>query len=117
MSNHLPAYAKYDLFFSPQRISALKGIRGKTWQRLVAQAAERSKTHSDALALSLTVIEICGCATCEKDSYRAQMGCATCARRTLQSFKGNDDELLDSVEESHTKIKLYLANTQHRNTV
>ncbi len=109
MSDHLPAYAQYDLFFSPQRISALKGLRGKKWQTLVIKTATLPETHPDALALSLTVIELCGCDTCEKDSYRAQLGCTACARRTLQGFKGEDSELLILFEDSRAKIGEYLA--------
>ena len=104
MPKYLPAYAKYDLLFSPQRIPALKDMRGKKWRVLVSMVAELPETHPDALALALTVIELSGCETCEKDSYRAQLGCATCARRTLLRFKGTDDMLLREFEPAREKI-------------
>ncbi len=108
MPKHLPAYAKYDLLFSPQRISALKDIRGRKWRMLASMVAELPETHPDALALSLTVIQLSGCETCEKDSYRAQLGCATCARRSLVSFKGSDEALLRDFETARKKIIAHL---------
>jgi hypothetical protein len=69
------------------------------------------ETHEDVLAFSLMMIRLGNCLTCDLDSYRASLGCSQCARRTVQSFKGKDDKLIDKMEEARHELRAY--NDQH----
>jgi hypothetical protein len=42
------------------------------------------------------------------DSYRAQRGCALCARQSVLSFKGTDKELIQRYERAKKEISRYL---------
>jgi hypothetical protein len=42
------------------------------------------------------------------DSYRAQRGCALCARQSVLSFKGTDKELIQRYERAKKEINRYL---------
>ncbi len=92
-------YSKYELLFTPRLIPVLRNLRGKRWQRLVDALCELPEMHPDVLAFSMMMISLDNCLGCEMDSYRAQRGCVTCARHTIDKFKGTDDQLLMYFEE------------------
>jgi hypothetical protein len=95
MMDKLPqVYGSYDLLFTPQLIATLRDVRGEEWAGLVDRLSTLPETHPDALAFSMMVIQLNSCVTCEMDSYRAQRGCAACARHAVISFKGSDKQLL-----------------------
>ena len=73
-------YRKYELLFTPHLGPELRDLRGEEWRRLIDYLSTVSETHPDALAFSLMMIRLGSCLTCEMDSYRAQRGCALCAR-------------------------------------
>ena len=93
--NELPqVYQKYELLFTPHLIPKLRDLRGEAWQELIDYVSTLSETHPEALGFSMMMIRINSCLTCEMDSYRAQRGCALCARQSILSFKGTDKQLL-----------------------
>lgn len=94
MSNLPQVYRKYDLLFTPRLIPELRPLRGDDWAGLIDRLADLPETHPDVLAFSVMMIKLGSCLTCEMDSYRAQRGCAACARQTIISFKGTDQQLL-----------------------
>ncbi len=97
--NNLPqVYCKYELLFTPHLISKLRNLRGEAWGKLIDDLAPLPDIHNDTLAFSMMMIKLGSCLTCEMDSYRAQRGCATCARQTITSFKGSDTQLIDQYE-------------------
>ncbi len=97
--SYLPqVYRKYDLLFTPRLISQLRTLRDEDWTRLIDYLTPLPETHPDALAFSMMMIDLGSCLTCEMDSYRAQRGCAMCARQTITSFKGSDSQLLNQYE-------------------
>jgi hypothetical protein len=99
LSNGLPqVYRNYDLLFTPRLISQLRNLRGQEWDAIIDYLADLPETHPDALAFSMMMIKLGGCLPCEMDSYRAQRGCATCARQTILGFKGTDKQLLKRYE-------------------
>lgn len=99
--NDLPqVYRKYDLLFTPSLIPQLRNLRGDEWAKLIDYLTPLPETHPDALAFSVMMINLGGCLSCEMDSYRAQRGCATCARQTILSFKGSDQQLLRRFEKA-----------------
>ena len=95
MSQVAHAYNKYELLFTPHLIPELEDLRGEEWRSLVGSVSKLPETHPDALAFSLMMIDLDGCLTCEMDSYRAQRGCALCARQAITSFKGTDSQLIN----------------------
>lgn len=102
---YLPqVYQKYDLLFTPRLIPQLRNLRGQDWAKLIDHLAALPETHPDALAFSMMMIKLGGCLPCEMDSYRAQRGCALCARHTIISFKGTDTQLMNRYEKARKLI-------------
>jgi len=91
-------YRNYDLLFTPRLIPQLRNLRGEAWIKLIDYLSSLPHTHPDALGFSMMMVELGGCLPCEMDNYRAQRGCAVCARHTIISFKGSDAELLKHYE-------------------
>ncbi|MGC9400172.1 MAG: hypothetical protein ACP5HM_13680 [Anaerolineae bacterium] len=65
--------------------------------------------HEEVLALGLLLINEGSCLTCDLDSYRASLGCCTCAQRTINGFKGDDEELLAAYHAALEEIQAYVA--------
>jgi hypothetical protein len=108
--NNLPqVYRKYDLLFTPRLIPQLRNLRGETWAALIDKLTKLPENHPDSLAFSIMMIELGGCLPCEMDSYRAQRGCAMCARQTIISFKGNENQLLQSYENARQIVAEYFS--------
>lgn len=104
MSHLAHAYSKYELLFTPHLIPTLRDLRGAEWEGLVDTLSDLPETHPDALAFSLMMIDLDGCLTCEMDSYRAQRGCAQCARQAVLSFKGTDTQLIRRFDQAKQEI-------------
>ncbi|MCS7250977.1 MAG: hypothetical protein RMK32_04990 [Anaerolineae bacterium] len=101
-------YPESEILFPPRCIPLLAETRGKVWKAMVRRVARLPEDHPDTLALSLTVIRIAGCLTCDMDSYRASLGCATCSQRAVAGFKGTDEELIQRLREARKEIEAYL---------
>ena len=86
-------YPDSEILFPPRCIPQLRDLRGPKWQRVVDRASFLPHNHPEVLAFGLMMIKLGSCLTCDLDSYRASLGCCTCARRTITGFKGDDDEL------------------------
>jgi len=108
MSELPQVYRKYELLFTPHLIPQLRDLRGEEWRKLIDYLSSLPETHSDALAFSLMMIRLGSCLTCEMDSYRAQRGCALCARQSVLSFKGTDKELIQRYERARKELTRYL---------
>lgn len=113
--NELPqVYQKYELLFTPHLISKLRDLRGEQWQELIDYLSALPETHPDALAFSMMMIRLDSCLTCEMDSYRAQRGCAMCARQAVLSFKGTDRQLIQRYQRAKRDIKWHLKAAKSR---
>ena len=107
--NELPqVYQKYELLFTPHLIPKLRDLRGEEWRQLIDSLSPLPEDHPDALAFSIMMVRLNSCLTCEMDSYRAQRGCALCARQTVLSFKGTDRQLIRRYEKSKGEIERHL---------
>jgi hypothetical protein len=100
MSDLPQVYRKYDLLFTPRLIPQLRNLRGEEWAQFIDYLTALPELHPDALAFSMMMITLGGCLSCEMDSYRAQRGCALCARQTIISYKGSDKQLLKRYEKA-----------------
>ncbi len=98
-------YPDSEILFPARCIPELRNVRpGETWRKLIDRLAQLPETHEDVLAFSLMMIRLSNCLTCDLDSYRASLGCCQCARRTIQSFKGNDSALVARMEEARSEL-------------
>lgn len=112
MSDLPQVYRNYDLLFTPRLIPQLRNLRGDEWAKLIDKLSPLPETHPDALAFAMMMIKLGGCLSCEMDSYRAQRGCATCARQTILSYKGSDRQLIQRYENARRLIDKQLSKTE-----
>lgn len=102
-------YPDSEILFPPHCIPQLRNLRGDEWARLIDRLANLPDQHEDVLGFSLMMIKLSSCLTCDLDSYRASLGCCTCARRTVGGFKGTDSEIVHLFEEEREEVRRYLA--------
>ncbi len=101
-------YPDSEILFPPRCIKQLRNIRGQEWQQLVDRIMTLPHNHAEVLAFGLLLIDEGSCLTCDLDSYRASLGCCTCAQRTINGFKGDDDELLATYHNALEQVQTYL---------
>ena len=102
-------YPRSEILFPHRCVAALKRMRGSDWQALVGHIANLSDIHPDSLAFALMMIKLSGCLNCDLDSYKASLGCCTCAKRAINAFKGSDKQLLRRYEEAKAELAQYMA--------
>ena len=66
----------------------------------------------DVLAFGLMMIRLGSCLTCDLDSYRASLGCCTCARRTISGYKEDDSALLELFDKSLAEVRAFIEKQQ-----
>ncbi len=101
-------HAKAELLFPAHLINTLRDLRGDEWRALVDRVAALPETHPDSLAFVLMMIELDGCLKCNSNNYKFLRGCYLCATQTVQSFKGDDQELFDMYRRAQDELNLYL---------
>lgn len=101
-------YPESEILFPSRVIPLLEDLRGDEWRQLVGKVKKLPETHVDSLAFSMMMINIGGCLTCDLDSYRASLGCATCAKRTIGSFKGTDKVLKKHFEDARKEVSAFV---------
>jgi len=105
-------YPDSEILFPPRCIQQLRDLRGPKWQALVRDIDVLPSNHENVLALGLMMIRLGSCLTCDLDSYRASLGCCTCARRTISGFKGDDISLLELFENSLLEVQDFINKRQ-----
>lgn len=100
-------YPDSEILFPPRCIPELRDLRGPAWTELVDRVSLLPGGHVDVLAFSLTIVELSSCLTCDLDSYRATLGCCTCAQRSVSGFKGTDEELIQLFDEKREEVRRY----------
>jgi len=101
-------YPDSEILFPPRCIPQLRDLRAAEWKELVEHVAALPDGHEDVLAFSLMMIRLGSCLTCDLDSYRASLGCCTCACRSVSGFKGSDKELVRKFEKTREAVRTYL---------
>ncbi len=107
-------YPESEILFPTRVIIQLVSLRGPEWRELVEHITSVPETHEDSLAFSLMMIKFNSCLTCDLDSYRASLGCSTCAKRMVAGFKGSDKALVRKYEEAQQEVIGYLESTGQR---
>ena len=105
-------YPDSEILFPPRCIPLLRNLRGPEWAKLIDHIASVPDGHEDVLGFSLMMIRLGSCLTCDLDSYRASLGCCTCARRSISGFKGSDKELIQMFEETREEAREYLESNE-----
>ena len=101
-------YPRSEILFPHRCVSSLGQMRGAEWRKLVNRIAELPDTHSESLAFALMMITLTGCLNCDLDSYKASLGCCTCAKRAINAFKGSDKQLLRRYEDAKAQLAEYI---------
>ncbi len=101
-------YPRSEILFPHRSVRALKNLRDGQWRELVERIAALPETHEDSLAFSLLMIRLCDCMNCDLGSYKASLGCATCARRAVSAIKASDTALVRRFEKAKEEILDYL---------
>lgn len=105
-------YPDSEILFPPRCIQQLRDLRGPKWQHLIERVSFLAHNHEEVLAFGLMMIKLGSCLTCDLDSYRASLGCCTCARRTISGFKGDDTSLIELFERSLADVEAYTGKEQ-----
>lgn len=102
-------YPDSEILFPPRCIEQLGDLRGPKWQTLVQRITDLPHSHEEVLAFGLMMIRLSSCLTCDLDSYRASLGCCTCARRSVSGYKEDDNSLLELYAKSLEDVRGYLS--------
>ncbi|MCU0522187.1 MAG: hypothetical protein MUF84_16025 [Anaerolineae bacterium] len=105
-------YPDSEILFPPRCIEQLADLRGPKWQDLIRRVADLPHNHEDVLAFGLMMIRLGSCLTCDLDSYRASLGCCTCARRTVSGYKEDDASLVELFEKSLVEVRAFIEKQQ-----
>lgn len=101
-------YPDSEILFPPRCIDQLGDLRGPRWQDLIRRISRLPHNHEEVLAFGLMMIRLGSCLTCDLDSYRASLGCCTCARRTVSGYKEDDTSLLGVYEKALGEVRAYV---------
>ena len=101
-------YPESEILCPYRAISPLRRERGEIWRDLVSQVASQQDGREDTLAFSLMMIRLCDCLNCDQSSYKASLGCISCAQRTVAAEKTSDVMLRQTFEQTRTEIRQQL---------
>ena len=96
-----------DFIFPPRVIPELRDLRGKPWQELIDRINNLLSDSPERVALVLMVVRLCGCTSCQADSFKAMRGCTLCATQTIKRFRGSDIELINQLETAQHDVIIY----------
>ncbi len=105
-------YPESEILFPPRCIEQLGDLRGPQWQDLIRRIGQLPHNHAEVLAFGLMLIRMGSCLTCDLDSYRASLGCCTCARRTVSGYKEDDTSLLAVYNKSLVEVRSFTEKDQ-----
>jgi hypothetical protein len=105
-------YPDSEILFPARCIAEMRDLRGPEWAQLIDRLVALPDGHEDVLAFSYMMIDLASCLTCDLDSYRASLGCCTCAQRTVSGFKGSDRELIQEFEDAREEVREYIQSDE-----
>jgi hypothetical protein len=103
-------YPESEILFPTRCIPGLRRLRDEKWDELVERVSALPETHEDSLAFCFMMIKLCKCLRCDLGSYRASLGCCTCAQRAIKGFKSSDRALMRYYARARREILRYLAS-------
>jgi len=105
-------YPDSEILFPPRCVQQLRDLRGPRWQHLIETVTALPHNYDEVLAFGLMMIKLGSCLTGDLDSYRASLGCCTCARRTISGCKGDDKALLELYEKALHEVQTYITKDE-----
>jgi hypothetical protein len=96
-----------ELIFPTRILPLLKDLRGENWKQTISEVLDKSDLVSN-VGITLLMIKIAGCITCNADSYRAIRGCTLCSQQAIKRYKGTDKELYKYFMKSCKRVKIFL---------
>ena len=97
-----------DLLFPSYAIEPLRKLRGEQWEHLINSLLQQDCLSLERIAFVLFMVRLCGCTSCQSDSFRAMRGCVICSSNTIKRYKGNDQSLMDLFNDAKTEMGKYL---------
>ncbi len=94
-----------EILFPSRVIPELHTIRGGDWKHLVDAVLITEPSSHEHLAFVLMMIKLCGCVTCDADSFRGMRGCTQCGKQSIKRFRGDDEELIRLYNEALEEVK------------
>lgn len=101
-----------EILFPCKAIPAVASLRGPEWQELVERVQQLPEDHEDRLAFCLTMVRLSECMKCDLGSYKASLGCASCARRAVNSAKLSDAALVKRFEKARAEVREFLSKRE-----
>ena len=97
-----------EVLFPVRLIPSLRALRGPEWQALVERVQQSAPTSPAVLGFVLLMARLANCAGCSMDTFRAMRGCAQCAVRVVERYRGSDEDLVRQWEEAVEEVKAFL---------
>jgi len=97
-----------DMLFPSRAIEPLRKLRSDRWEYLINDLLELEPMSLDRIAFVLFMVRIGGCTTCQSDSFRAMRGCILCSSNTIKRYKGNDQNLIDLLNEAKKDVTKFI---------
>lgn len=94
-----------EILFPNRAIPDLSGLRGATWDKLVARMIDKPADDPEITAFVLMMARVDGCLSCNADSFRAMKGCTACAQDAIRRFRGDDKELLALFDKALAEVR------------
>jgi hypothetical protein len=103
-----------EFLFPIRVVPSLVDIRSDGWKELIRKILETGEQSNERIALTLVMVRLNGCSTCNSDSYRAMRGCTACSTQSLRRFHGTDDELVCQYNNAIKEVVQYFQRIQSR---
>ncbi len=97
-----------EVLFPVRLIPSLRQLRGPKWQALVARVQQAAPTSPEVLGFVLLMARLANCAGCSMDTFRAMRGCALCATRVVERFRGSDEDLVQQWQAAVEEVRAFL---------
>lgn len=97
-----------EVIFPERVIPALKNLRGHDWEQLIDSLDITAEDRLPVAAFVLMMVKICGCASCNADSFRAMRGCLQCARQSVKRVRTPDKELINQHQDLCAELGKYV---------
>lgn len=97
-----------ELLFPTRVIPTLKDLRGQEWRALIEHVQSVPAEHPETLGFVLMMVRICGCVSCNADSFRAMRGCSQCSRQMVRRSRANDAELNAQYQDACREMEIFI---------
>jgi hypothetical protein len=98
-----------ELLFPLRVIPHLRASRpGEAWNKLIEHLSSPDCPRAERLAFVLMIVRLGGCASCTADSFRAMRGCTACARQTVKRYRGNEEEMFETLRQAQKEVEAQL---------